>query len=71
MPMMGLMPSSLATPTPPSEPARKYIETFGKENFFLELQQNLVMGDVQRNRHMAAIARELGIGIVGFVLFFR
>lgn len=43
---------------------RKYIEIYGKENFFLELQQNLVMGDVQRNRSMAAIARELGIGVV-------
>jgi len=42
----------------------KYIEIYGKENFFLELQQNLVMGDVQRNRSMAAIARELGIGVV-------
>jgi error-prone DNA polymerase len=44
--------------------ARKYIEIYGKENFFLELQQNLVMGDVQRNRSMAAIARELGIGVI-------
>ena len=44
--------------------AKKYIEIYGKENFFLELQQNLVMGDVQRNRSMAVIARELGIGIV-------
>ena len=43
---------------------KKYIEVFGKENFFLELQQNLVMGDVQRNRHMAAIAKEFQIGIV-------
>jgi error-prone DNA polymerase len=44
--------------------AQKYTEIYGKENFFLELQQNLVMGDVQRNRSMAAIARELRIGIV-------
>jgi len=44
--------------------ARKYIQTFGKEYFFLELQQNLVMGDVERNRHMAAIAKELEVGIV-------
>jgi len=43
---------------------RKYIEIYGKENFFLELQQNLVMGDVQRNRSMATIAQELGIGVV-------
>ena len=44
--------------------AHKYVKAFGKENFFLELQQNLVMGDVQRNRHMAAIAKDLQIGIV-------
>jgi error-prone DNA polymerase len=43
---------------------KKYIEIYGKENFFLELQQNLVMGDVQRNRSMAAIAKDLEIGIV-------
>ncbi len=43
---------------------QKYAEVFGKENFFLELQQNLVMGDVQRNRHMAAIAKEVEVGIV-------
>ena len=42
--------------------ASKYIEIFGRDNFFLELQQNLVMGDVQRNRHMAAIAKDLNIG---------
>ena len=44
--------------------AEKYAEIFGRENFFLELQQNLVMGDVQRNRSMAAIARDIRIGIV-------
>jgi error-prone DNA polymerase len=44
--------------------AHKYVKAFGKENFFLELQQNLVMGDVQRNRRMAAIAKDLQIGIV-------
>ena len=43
---------------------KKNIEIYGKENFFLELQQNLVMGDVQRNRSMAAIAKDLEIGIV-------
>jgi error-prone DNA polymerase len=44
--------------------AKKYVTTFGKNHFFLELQQNLVMGDVQRNHSMAAIAKELQIGIV-------
>jgi error-prone DNA polymerase len=45
--------------------ASRYIEVFGKDNFFLELQQNLVMGDTERNRAMAALGRELEIGIVG------
>ena len=45
--------------------ASRYIEVFGRDNFFLELQQNLVMGDTARNRTMAALGRELKIGIVG------
>lgn len=44
--------------------ASRYIEAFGKRNFFLELQQNLVMGDIERNRSMAALAVELGVGVV-------
>ncbi|MBM3959682.1 MAG: DNA polymerase III subunit alpha [SAR202 cluster bacterium] len=44
--------------------ARQYLEWFGPQNFFLELQQNLVLGDTRRNRFMAAIGQELGIGIV-------
>jgi len=44
--------------------AVRYIEVFGRGNFFLELQQNLVMGDMARNRAMAVLGRELGIGIV-------
>jgi len=44
--------------------AARYIEVFGRSNFFLELQQNLVMGDIARNRAMAALGRELGVGIV-------
>lgn len=44
--------------------ASKYVEIFGKKNFFLELQQNLVMGDVQRNRYMAELASDLGVGVV-------
>ncbi|MDP6666175.1 MAG: DNA polymerase III subunit alpha [Dehalococcoidia bacterium] len=45
--------------------ASRYIEAFGRDNFFFELQQNLVIGDTERNRGMAALGHELGVGIVG------
>lgn len=46
------------------EAARQYVEWFGKDNFFLELQQNLVRGDTHRNQQMNRLGRELGIGTV-------
>ena len=45
--------------------ASRCINVFGRDNFFFELQQNLVMGDTARNRGMAALGRDLGVGIVG------
>jgi error-prone DNA polymerase len=44
--------------------ARRYAEWFGPGNFFLEMQQNLVKGDTQRNRLLARIGAELGIPLV-------
>ena len=44
--------------------ASKYLNIFGKEHFFMELQQNLVIGDLQRNQNMAKLANDLGVGIV-------
>ncbi len=44
--------------------AEQYVDWFGEANFFLELQQNLVRGDTDRNQQMARLARELGVGIV-------
>ena len=32
------------------EAARRYVEMFGRQNFFIELQNNLVHGDARRNR---------------------
>ena len=43
---------------------RNYLEWFGTGNVFVELQQNLVYGDTQRNRHMLQLARKLDIGVV-------
>ncbi|MDA0988757.1 MAG: DNA polymerase III subunit alpha [Chloroflexi bacterium] len=46
------------------EVAERYIQWFGKENVYLELQQNLVYGDTARIRRMAQMASGLGIGVV-------
>ncbi|HET8644138.1 MAG TPA: PHP domain-containing protein, partial [Vicinamibacteria bacterium] len=44
--------------------ARRYAEWFGEENFFLELQQNLVYGDTPRIAALVDLARALGLGVV-------
>ena len=41
-----------------------YREWFGPEGVYVELQQNLLRGDTQRNRALAALAREVGASIV-------
>lgn len=42
---------------------KKYLDWFGTENVFVELQQNLVLGDVERNRKLAKLASQSGIDI--------
>ena len=44
--------------------AQRYAELFGPGNFFLELQQHLVLGDTQRNRSLVRLANDLGISVV-------
>ena len=44
--------------------AGQYAEWFGHDNYFLELQQNLVRGDTARNRLLTRLGRDLGIGLV-------
>ncbi|MDP6494739.1 MAG: DNA polymerase III subunit alpha, partial [Dehalococcoidia bacterium] len=46
------------------ETAEQYINWFGRENVYLELQQNLVYGDTVRICRLAQIANSLGIGVV-------
>ena len=46
------------------EMARWYVELLGKENVYLELQYNLVHGDIQRNRNLMEISRKTGLDIV-------
>jgi error-prone DNA polymerase len=43
---------------------RQYLEWFGRDNYYLELQQNLAYGDTGRNRTLLALAKEMDIGLV-------
>jgi len=40
---------------------RQYMEWFGSDNYYIELQNNLVHGDTGRNRRLVALAREAGV----------
>jgi error-prone DNA polymerase len=44
--------------------ARRYSAWFGRGNFFIELQQNLVYGDTTRNAALVELAEHVGVGIV-------
>ncbi len=44
--------------------ARRYASWFGSENFYIELQQNLVHGDTERCRRLVALARDEGVAYV-------
>jgi len=39
---------------------RQYLDWFGTENYYIELQQNLVFGDTERNKNLLELARETG-----------
>ena len=39
-------------------------DSSARDNFFIELQDNLVHGDRARNRGLVELARELGLGVV-------
>ncbi len=43
---------------------RQYLGWFGSDNYFIELQNNLVYGDRARNKTLVALARECGASIV-------
>ena len=44
--------------------AKRYLEWFGVDNVFFEIQRNLAYGDTQRNRRLCELARKLGAGVV-------
>ncbi|HEX5367853.1 MAG TPA: DNA polymerase III subunit alpha, partial [Dehalococcoidia bacterium] len=46
------------------EAAVRYRDIFGRDSFFIELQDNLVYEDQERNEALVAIARDLGLGVV-------
>ena len=43
---------------------RTYLEWFGTDSVFVELQRNLVHGDTSRNRRLLGLARTLGVSVV-------
>lgn len=44
--------------------AARFAEWFGRDRFFIELQQTLTLGDTERNRRLLELARRLGLGVV-------
>ena len=46
------------------EDLRRYLDWFGTSNVYVELQQNLVQGDTQRNRRLIELSRKLGTDVV-------
>jgi error-prone DNA polymerase len=44
--------------------AARYADFFGRDNFFIELQDNLVYGDRRRNSELVEVARALDLGVV-------
>jgi error-prone DNA polymerase len=43
---------------------RQYLDWFGADNYYLEMQQNLSYGDSERNRDLLALAKEMGLKVV-------
>jgi len=42
----------------------RYLDWFGRDNYYIELQRNLVFGDNERNRRLLALANETGARVV-------
>ena len=43
---------------------KQYLDWFGKDNYYIELQQNLADGDTERNKKLVLLAKEMGVGVV-------
>ena len=46
------------------EMLRRYAQWYGTDSVYVELQQNLLRGDTDRNRKLVGIAREAGVPVV-------
>ena len=42
----------------------QYLDWFGKDNYYIELQQNMVLGDTERNKKLYALANETHASVV-------
>ncbi len=62
----GEVPALIAAGDLPAAEAavQRYAAWFGRENFYIELQQNLVYGDTDRCRRLAALAQAHGLRYV-------
>ncbi len=62
----GEVPQLIASYDTPGarQAAGRYVDLFGRDSYFIELQDNFVYGDRQRNRGLVELAKELGLGIV-------
>jgi error-prone DNA polymerase len=43
---------------------KKYLDWFGRDSYYLELQRNLVPGDTERHKKLLALAKETGARVV-------
>ena len=43
---------------------RQYLDWFGADNYYIELQHNLAPGDTERNKRLLALAQETGVKVV-------
>jgi error-prone DNA polymerase len=43
---------------------KRYLEWFGRDNYYLELQQNMVFGDTERNKKLLGLAKDMGVAVV-------
>ena len=60
----GELVQKLARPSEARDLVRQYLDWFGRDNYYLELQQNLVLGDTQRNKKLFALAKEMDVKTV-------
>ncbi len=45
------------------ETIRRYLDWFGTDSYYIELQNNLAPGDAERNRKLFALAQEIGVKV--------